>query len=311
MISHEDIFRTGIALLAFIVAFYAVIARERKTPYILNSIYAIAFIVLASLLLSLVSKMIEQPASSSSPTLVTGTTGATNAPPVLGAAGLPAKPSLSNYLNRAAGLLLGFGIIFIFYRIWRIQNRQINFRNDQLYLSIPGVLWLRKWRQHTRAKPTYEHNPQKLSHALIMSLKSSPFIPAEKLDEALKHNEKNAEFSISSVCLVPTHSEADELMADLAIRFLEHDCFVQYTTCTRHPIEFLLHLKKTWLEKNHGDDWKKVKDRVVIVDGYTPHFGFTDTVYTEWTQKALPDLLGLHTVSPNIRRHPYRDRKRL
>lgn len=47
MINHEDIFKTGIALLAFVVAFYAVIARERKTPYMLNSIYAITLVVLA------------------------------------------------------------------------------------------------------------------------------------------------------------------------------------------------------------------------------------------------------------------------
>src|SRR5437867_198648 len=141
MIGTEDIFRTGIVLLAFIVAFYAMIARERKTPYILNSIYAIVFIVLVSLLLSLVSKMIAPPVTVS-PAVAAGTAGATNAPPALSVSGQPTTSSLSNSLNRAAGLLLGFGIVFIVYRIWRIQNRQINFRNDQLYLSIPGALWL-------------------------------------------------------------------------------------------------------------------------------------------------------------------------
>ena len=103
--------------------------------------------------------------------------------------------------------------------------------------------------------------------------------------------------------------EADRLMADFAIRFLDANCYVQYTTCSRHPIEFLLYLKREWLKQHPEADWKTVKNRVVVVDGYTPHFGFTDTIYTEWSGTALEECLdciespatyaGIHTAIAN------------
>src|ERR1035441_7458199 len=125
MISHEDIFRTGIALLAFVVAFYAVIARERKTPYILNSIYTITFVVLAALLLSLGSKVVEPPQPATASIAATGT----NAPPAAPPPASPVRAKVSKVMNWTAVAILGGGMIFIFYRVWRIQNRQVNFRN--------------------------------------------------------------------------------------------------------------------------------------------------------------------------------------
>jgi hypothetical protein len=324
MISHEDIFRTGIALLAFVVAFYAVIARERKTPYILNSIYTITFLVLIALLLSLVSKVIE-PAV---PVTIASLPVASNAPPALPSqqtnalAGVntvplpvtspaPARVRVATVLNWLSVGMLGFGIVFIFYRVWRIQNRQVNFRNDQLLLTIPMVVRYRKYRQRVRRQKAYEHNAQNLSPKLIESLKKSAVFPAGTLERAMKHNGHGSEteFSTSVAILVSTHMDADNVMCELATRFLDQECYVQYTTCSRHPIEFLLQLKRAWLSQHEGGDWKTVKDRVVLVDGYTPHFGFTDTVYAEWSNSAMEDCLdcivspptyaGIHTAIAN------------
>jgi hypothetical protein len=305
VISHEDIFRTGVALLAFVVAFYALIARERKTPYILNSIYAIAFIVLISLLLSLVSQMIEP-----RPAATTPGAGVTNAPSSARWLTPTSQLRWSENLNRWAGVILAIGVLFLCYRLLRIHNRQINFRNDQPYYSFPFVLRLRHWWQRTKrtAQPRYEHNPEKFPTALVDSIKKSSFIKEGDLARALA-NRGREEFSISAVCLITSHHEADEILSELAMCFLKNDCFVQYTTCSRHPIEFLLHLKKKWLDGGKGNDWKAVKDKVVVVDGYTPHFGFTDTIYPEWTQEALRECLdcikspatyaGIHTALAN------------
>ena len=328
MINHEDIFRTGIALLAFVVAFYAVIARERKTPYILNSIYAITFVVLIALLLSLTSKILEPNSEGNTSSMLAST----NAPAASGtnvaaiAAGTSSlatgvtntsitftKPSsqavIAKYLNWAAVSILGIGIIFIFYRVWRIQNRQVNFRDDQLRYTIPCLLWLRKRKQRERKQKAYEHNALHFSPELLASLKKSDVLPEGKLERAITHHGESQRFSTSVAVLTPTHMDADSVMADLAIRFLDNGCYVQYTTCSRHPIEFLLHLKSKWLKDHPGEDWKKIKDRVVLVDGYTPHFGFTDTVYTEWSATALEDCLdcinsppsfaGVHTAIAN------------
>jgi len=154
MISHEDIFRTGIALLAFVVAFYAVIARERKTPYILNSIYAVTFVVLTALLLSLASKIVEPTPPATPPVATAGTT----APPQSSTPAPTVRARVAKALNAVAALILGAGIAFIFYRVLRIQNRQVNFRDDQLYYTIPLLLFFRRRRQRARRQKSYEHN---------------------------------------------------------------------------------------------------------------------------------------------------------
>jgi len=338
MISHEDIFRTGIALLAFVVAFYAVIARERKTPYILNSIYTITYLVLVSLLLSFASKVVEPSIPLNMNGMVTGTNAVllvpipqsstatgTNAGPLESfrpAAGTnpvpppftspsPTRICAAKLLNVFSEGILAFVIFFIFWRLLRIQNRQVNFRDDQWYFMIPMLLRYRMRRQKSRLQPAYEHNPQKFPPKLIESLKASSVLPADKLDRALKHNghDPTPQFSTSVAILAPTHMDADYVMAELAMRFLDNDCFVQYTTCSRHPIEFLLHLKREWCKQHKEGDWKTVMNRIVLVDGYTPHFGFTDTVYTEWSDDALKDCLacivstatyaGIHTAIAN------------
>src|SRR5262249_42639187 len=154
-------------------------------------------------------------------------------------------------LNAVAVGVLGFGIIYIFYRVWRIQNRQVNFRNDQPYFTIPMLLRWRKFRQRTRLQKAYEHNPEKLPAKLVDSLKRSLVLPADMLEKALNYNGAgDSEFSTSVAFLVPTLMDGDKVMTDLAIRFLDGDCLVQYTTCSRHPIEFLIQLKHEWLKQH-------------------------------------------------------------
>lgn len=40
MYSAPDLFAKALAMLAFVVALYALAARERKTPYLTNSLYS-------------------------------------------------------------------------------------------------------------------------------------------------------------------------------------------------------------------------------------------------------------------------------
>src|ERR1051325_7089678 len=79
VIKQDEIFRNGVALLAFIMAFYALVARERKTPYIVHSVYMITFIVLVSLCLSLAAVFIEAVPSTGASAVSVITIG-TNAP---------------------------------------------------------------------------------------------------------------------------------------------------------------------------------------------------------------------------------------
>src|SRR5689334_18487901 len=102
MFQRDDLFRNGVALLAFVMAFYALVARERKTPYMVHSVYTISFLVLGALFLSLASNIFE-PAAISPGTAVSSV--------------------WSRRLRFCAASLLGLGLVHILYRIWREQNR--------------------------------------------------------------------------------------------------------------------------------------------------------------------------------------------
>src|SRR5207237_6907041 len=100
-----------------------------------------------------------------------------------------------------------------------IQNRQVNFRNDQLYYTIPLLLLYRRRKQRGRRQKSYEHNPIHFSPELVASLKQSPFLPVDELQKALTHHGDKQRFSTSVAFLTPSHMDADSIMADIAIRF--------------------------------------------------------------------------------------------
>ncbi|MFZ2278346.1 MAG: hypothetical protein WAW39_11125 [Prosthecobacter sp.] len=271
IITPEDIFRNGVTLLAFVMAFYALVAKERKTPYMVHSVYRIIFVVFMSLGCSIASSCLKN-----------------------------INPWWSEKLNIGAALLLGFGMLYVYIKIWTEQNRHLCYRSDQLLLNLFIVRWVvEKWSLF-KGKTAYEHNPMRLPPALISSLGESESIPKEALDAALKHHVASEEMSIAAFFKTNTLIQTDQLLTDLAIRFLDTGCFVQYTCCSRHPIEFLLQLKHAWQSKQRNADWKKMAKRIVLVDGYTPHFGFTDTIYRERSKQAELDCIKVVSSKPTF-----------
>src|SRR3546814_12018857 len=78
-------------------------------------------------------------------------------------------------------------------------------------------------------------------------------------------------------------------------------------TASRHPIEFIHHLKEICVAD--GMQWEKVRNRLVAVDAYTPHFGFLDSINDAKTSELKNDLggrllaatetfAGAHSASP-------------
>lgn len=88
--------------------------------------------------------------------------------------------------------------------------------------------------------------------------------------------------SLSIVSITSKWIDSDSKTIDLAKCFLKEGAFVQYTTSTRHPIEFIEALKKSWdieYGNNACKSWAEVSKNIISVDAYTPHFGFTDSIY--------------------------------
>src|SRR5438093_10402501 len=127
-----DLFSRGLALLAFVMAFYALAARERKTPYLVHSIYAIVWFVFASMILSLFAPVATR-----------------------------YRPGLGQSLEALASLVLGVGVFYVIVGVWKAYNRHANFRDDNLLKNLRLVRWAKsRWRDFFPG-PTYEHDPIK------------------------------------------------------------------------------------------------------------------------------------------------------
>jgi hypothetical protein len=250
-----DVFSTGLALLAFVLALYALAARDQKTPYMTTSVYSTALLILAAIFLSISEKLINT-----------------------------YSPSVSNILNILSVLVLITGIIYIFFTVWRAHNRKLNLRNDNLVKNLKISRWIKGIYGKLSKRRSYEYDPIGITDSLLEDIRTQGLIPKRELEMALGRIENIDLFtplSLSVAYKSATLGETDRLLVDLAVSFLKHQCWVQYATCSRHPIEFILQLKKAW--ESSGKNWAKVSYHVVPVDAYTPHFGFVDTIYYEAT----------------------------
>lgn len=257
----SDLFTKALALLAFVVAFYALAARERKTPYITNFIYSTALWIFLSLLFQLLAQVIE-----------------TNYP----RAGLA--------LQYAARALLIIGALNIAYGILRIHNRHVNFRDD---IKIKNLAIIRRARRRllsNREKPNYNFDAPKLPHDLKDAItECSGSIDNQFAAVAMRIND---DVSKSIVYHGASLNESDNFIICLAQKLLAKGWAVQYTTCIRHPIEFINKLRSS-LEQ--ASDPRNLYRQIVVVDAYTPHFGFTDSILFEMT--ASLKRLGIHCVT--------------
>ena len=297
MLKSIDVFTGGLALLAFVMALYALAAREQKTPYITNSVYSTALLVLLAILLSTLSEILHTK-----------------------------TPSFADCLAGASTVLLGIGILKVFHKVWQAQNRKLNFRNDHLLKNLRIVRWMKNIIRNQRRRPSYEHNPVGLHEPLLASIRQCTSLPKEQLEKAVERG-KNIDglaLSLSATCRVANLSESDELLTELAVCFLQQeDCWIQYATCARHPIEFLTQLKRK-VSETHQEQWVNMASNIVAVDAYSPHFGFTDSIHEESTKKlkdmgikcvtAESSYAGLHTAAAQAfneikRRSRARDRQ--
>ena len=257
----SDLFTKALAVLAFLTAFYALVARERKTPYITNTLYSTLYFILLSLFASLLSAL------------------------------FPTHPRASLWLSRSATVLFIACLVLISFRLWKLQNRQFYLRDDNL---IRNTLVVRKakslWRSIRRVQ-TYEHHPLVYSPQLIGALSHVRQLNQSLVQKAIART-LNGRFSPSIYAEAPRLADADLFLVDLAKAFLQSECNVQYSTCARHPLELLLQLQAGY---GANGDWRAAARRLVVVDAYSPHFGFTDSNFIEAT-KSLREM-GVESVA--------------
>lgn len=263
------------ALLAFLVAFYTLQARERKTPYIVTFIYPIAILIILAIAFSSAAPLFERSA-----------------------------PTIGTVMSWSAFGFLCLGLGTAFHNVWRLQNRHVHFRDDHLIKNLaiyrkPKHLWRR-----IIGTPSYEHTPPEDLHfdAVSSALSGGTNQFISEVREAL------------TACLSGTHTnslslavcgrrliETDSLIVKLVEHLLTTDWYIQYTTCIRHPYELLQKLGGLAGLKDQAN-----VSRIAAIDAYTPHFGFTDSIHLTLTAKlasagfnlvtSRPSYAGIHTA---------------
>lgn len=280
----ETIYQGCVSLLAFTIAFFAFVARDRRMPSVSNTIYSAILTTFFAALLAMSSGALAE-----------------------------SHATLGVWLLRSAAALLTAGVLLVSFRVWKVHHRHINFRDDQMIQHIWPWRKLKEWRRARRYSnegPDYRHKTTGITKQLLNSILDSKYIDKNQLSRAAKRYEgaDGTDLSLSIACHAPSLVDADELMVDLAVRFLENaGCTVQYGSCARHPYEFLLQLKSKWNQTHRSEDWKQVTARIVAVDAYTSHFGFTDSIHPVFHHKAKlesvavvpspPTYAGVHTAA--------------
>ena len=271
-----NVISNSLAILAFVVAFYTLFARERKTPYITNYIFPPA----AWMLIAIVLVLIQQLAS-------WWRTG-------YGATQSLAQASPTRFeviLLWGATACFYVGVLRILFNVWRLHNRQVNFRDDNLLKNLRIIRWIKNKRSWLRTTPSYEHNP--------------PDINFDNVRAALNKSGLKVASGVSRLDTMGLYGyslrRSDPIVTQLTAALLAQDWLVQYTTCCRHPYEFINALRPTVV------DWTQRAGQIAVVDGYTPHFGFTDSIHARRTAEvkqqgisylATPEsFAGVHTAT--------------
>ena len=261
------------ALLAFLVAFYALLARERKTPYITTFIYSAVFWVILSTLLSTISPIFKT-----------------------------IYPLATTILDWVALCLIVLAFSIALYNVWRLHNRHVHFRDDNLFKNLTVVRKLRHFARRIKPGSSYEHTPPQIStDALLEALKGCVDPLAIALCGKLKTLPTTESAIAISLCRQRL-ADSTVLLVRLIRHLLESGWLVQYTTCARHPHELVAQLQKDGILRR-----PELPGHIVVIDAYTPHFGFTDSIHEVLTVKiqelgidsvrSAPSYAGVHTAT--------------
>lgn len=254
---------TGL-LLAFLIGFFTLIGRERKSPYLTNGLFKILLFSVPAVILSLLAQMFGAPT---------------------GLQGL-----LSKILAAAASIFLVVALALTFWRVYKLYMR------FSLFVDSANP-------KHIGLVRLIKHSIRRFSYKKVWEWSAIPLSPELKnnIKKILKHpqNDDGKESNdplTSAAVSVARHGRANRILAELSTAFLQDGKSVQYMTASRHPFEFVKYLQN-YIDKNTRLNWQEVQGKIVVADAYTKHFGYADSIYMNATTALKRDLGVTHVVA--------------
>jgi hypothetical protein len=209
-------------------------------------------------------------------------------------------PPISAWALIAGAISLLWAFVKSAASVYRISARLIHFVDGLKFRQLPIIRNVNRWLKF-RKPVTYEHNADEVPANLVNDIVAMLPKKAEELPP------KGSTVRSIGLQIAKTDA-ADELLAKMAIAFLKAGFFVQYLTASRHPIEFIDVLKAKCDVVLPGD-WNRLANKIVTIDGYSPHFAFLDSIYhrKDYELKrsniipmtAKMTFAGLHTAASN------------
>ncbi|MDC7789691.1 hypothetical protein PQJ75_29575 [Rhodoplanes sp. TEM] len=228
-------------LIAFHIGLYTLVGRERKSPYVINAVFPVFLLCLFVATLALGSLLLP--------------------------------PWASDWILQASVAFLTLAFAMSFMVVYRTAVRFVYFVDSIGFKHLPGVRQFRRRKKLNDPKPTFAYSPMSTNADLR---KQVICIVQQAIGVQLGDFEKN-EVPLDSVALqIAEQRRANEILALLCKAFFEESFCVQYLTASRHPIEFVEYLKGTQPDDNV---WRKWAKDLIVIDAYSPHFAFTDSVY--------------------------------
>jgi hypothetical protein len=190
---------TTAALLAFLIGLLTLVGRERKSPYLINTVIVIFLICLAGAAFDVLS------------------------------GALPGGWGKWALLVGFLLLLLAFGMSFL--RTYMIYLRLHHFVDHISLKNLPIILGIRRLLKKHSNKTSYEYNPLKFPDAVDTEL----FALFRKLNANIRTDVDARALCIKASHL----QQSTDCLVDMALICLRADVSVQYLTASHHPIDFV------------------------------------------------------------------------
>jgi hypothetical protein len=242
LLAPTSILTATAGLIAFHIGLYTLVGRERKSPYIINSVFVVFLLCLVIAAIALLSTLVPD--------------------------------WLQGSLLYTSGAILFAALLFSAFRVLRVTVRFIYFV-DSVHPKHIGILrYIRRRKATQSPRPNYAHNtipvPADLKCEIVQML--------SQIENGVFESREGLDTQALAVA-VRHQGQANRVLAELSQAFLKAGFSVQYLTASRHPIEFVGYLKRH-LEQS-GITLQSVARRIVAIDAYSPHFAFIDSIYAK------------------------------